>query len=476
MHSTEITYTANRTFAQVHVDPNPYIFIKGPVGSGKSSGCIMHLFLNALNQEPNKRGVRKTRFAVIRSSYPALKTTVVKSWQSWFEEQISIVYDVPIRGKIEMDLPDGTRLDMELHFIALDRDDNIHKLQSLELTGAHINEAAEIPKGIFDMLRTRINRYPAKREGGATRHVIISDYNAVPVGHWLYQLAEETRPHLHSFYTQPAALVWNGSEYEINPEADNLENLPDSYYLDLAAGNDDDFLQVFVLNNYGSIRAGRPVYKAYDDRLHAVDDEIKPMDGVPIVIGMDVGLDPAAVITQLSPTGKMVLLEELVTSNTSIREFVDEQLWPLIRNKYNRLPFTIVVDPAARNRSANDKRSAMDILVQAGLPVRLARSNEDLARREAVNYFLLRRDGFVVSGKGCPIIRKGFISEYKFPKMNTTSFTARYKEKPEKNEYSHPHDAVQYAALELSEGRTLRKRARQFKQTITSPADREAGY
>ena len=472
----EINYTAVPTFAQVHRDPNRYLFIRGPVGSGKSSGCIMHLFMNGMQQEPNSMGVRTTRYAVVRATYPALRSTVIKSWKDWFKDQITIVYSSPISGKIAMDLPDGTKLDIEIFFLALDKEDDINKLQSLELTGCHINEAAEVTKSILDMVRTRINRYPAKKDGGPTRPFVLLDYNSVSIDHWLYVIAEEAQPPRHSFYSQPPAMIFNGKDYTVNPYADNLVNLPDGYYDDMVLGSEEDFINVFILNNYGNLRQGKPVYGAYDDKIHASNSSIQPLQGVPLIIGVDVGLTPAAAFTQLDSTGRMIVLQEIVTDDKSVQEFADSFLWPTIHNKYGKHKFELVVDPAARNRSQNDKRSAMDILVKAGLPVRLARTNEPLARREAVSYFLLRRGGFLLDGQQCPTLRKGFISEYKFEKIRGNAFTPRYKEKPEKNIFSHVADALQYAAMELSEGRTLRMRSSKFKSKFTSPADSSTGY
>lgn len=48
-----LNYHASDTFSRVHLDSNPYMFIRGPVGSGKSSGCIWHCVLNALKQQPD---------------------------------------------------------------------------------------------------------------------------------------------------------------------------------------------------------------------------------------------------------------------------------------------------------------------------------------------------------------------------------------------------------------------------------------
>ncbi len=51
-------------------------------------------------------------------------------------------------------------VDMEVLFRALDRPDDAKKVLSLELTGAWVNEAREVPKGIIDALGDRTGRYP----------------------------------------------------------------------------------------------------------------------------------------------------------------------------------------------------------------------------------------------------------------------------------------------------------------------------
>ena len=228
-----------------------------------------------------------------------------------------------------MDHPDGeTQVHIELVFLALDRDEDVNKLQSLELTGCHINEAAEIPKGVLQMLKSRIDRYPAEMEGGAVDPFIMCDYNSVPTDHWLYSLAEETKPVKHAFYHQPPALQIthgndgnivdaNGNHYKINPEADNLghyangviespptvksvwfedrlqwwvPHLSEDYYADQVHGADPDWVNVMILNNYGEVRAGKPVYPEYLDGVHYDEKLINPLEGIPIIVGMDLGL------------------------------------------------------------------------------------------------------------------------------------------------------------------------------------------
>ena len=79
----------------------------------------------------------------------------------------SFKYDAPITATIKLpDIGDGTSLEMEVWFLALDRSTETGKLRSLEISFAWINEASEVPKEIFDMLTQRVGRFPPKREGG----------------------------------------------------------------------------------------------------------------------------------------------------------------------------------------------------------------------------------------------------------------------------------------------------------------------
>ena len=133
----DIDYQVLPTFAKIHRDPNPFLFVMGPVGSGKSSGCIFQAFFNAMRQKPDEHGVRHSRHLVVRATYPALKSTTIKTWLSWFKDKITITYSTPIIGRIKYPLADGTSVDMEVVFIAVDDDRSAEKLRSLEVTSAY---------------------------------------------------------------------------------------------------------------------------------------------------------------------------------------------------------------------------------------------------------------------------------------------------------------------------------------------------
>src|SRR5262249_9481930 len=138
-------------------------------------------------------------------------------------------------------------IDMEILFLALDREEDQRKLLSLELTGAWVNEAREIPKVIIDTLTGRVGRFPSKMQGGCTWSGIILDTNPPDDQSWWYRLAEEATPIKWQFFRQPAG---------DGPDAENLENLPPDYYGRLIGGKDDDWIKVYVKGEYGYIVEG----------------------------------------------------------------------------------------------------------------------------------------------------------------------------------------------------------------------------
>jgi hypothetical protein len=58
----------------------PVQVICGPVGSGKSKTCNLKLWAIANQQKPGPEGVRRTRMAVVRTTYPELRTTTIRTW------------------------------------------------------------------------------------------------------------------------------------------------------------------------------------------------------------------------------------------------------------------------------------------------------------------------------------------------------------------------------------------------------------
>lgn len=445
----EINYRVSPTFMKIHRDNSRMKFVMGPVGSGKSSGMVFDLLFNAMKQRPDENGVRHSRYAVIRATYPQLRSSTIKTFIEWFKDKIRMVYSTPITGRIKYDLDDGTSIDMELMFIAIEDEQAAERLRSWEFTGAWVNEAHEVPEYLMTILMQRTDRFPALRGGGAVDPQIILDYNAVSTDHWLYKWAEELKPEGCSFYKQPPAVIEvKPGEYRVNPQAENLENLPAEYYPNIVAVSSRESIVTDIMNQYGERKSGKPVYKDFDDLEHTMKESIKPPHGIHVLIGIDQGLSPAAAFTFIDLDGSLCVFDEITTVDCSLKEFAEELLWPRIHSKYPWIKdnFTCIIDPAAAQRSMNDAKAGLEILKEAGLPIRLARSNNATDRREAVIHYLRLKKKFRLDPK-CIVLRKGFISGYKYEEKKSVDGKT-YKDKPMKNEFSHVHDALQYACLE----------------------------
>jgi len=480
----ELDYIAVPTVAKLHLDDSFFRGIRGPIGSGKSVGGCVEVFKRACAQTPY-RGKRLSRWAIIRNTYPELKTTTVKTWQDWFDDYGAIKFDSPINFNMSFPHPlnDGTRVESEVWFIALDTPADVKKLKSLELTGAFINEAVEVRKSIVDMLTGRVGRYPRKNMGGPSWVGIWADTNSPDDLHWWYEWAEEEKPDGYRFWAQPPAVLLSpDGTYRINPDAENLINQPlgAKYWMQQVPGKDPQWINVFLMGNYGTIIDGKPVYAGqWGDLIHVSPVELWPIKEREILIGMDFGLDPTAIIGQVSPRGQLRILDEVIGEDMGVEQFMDGMLLPLMKTKYKSNPYIAVGDPAGSKRSDTDAKSVFKLLASMKFVIGGASTNIIKERNEAVRYFLGQlRDGRPVFqlSPTCKVLRKGFNGGYRFRKLQVSG-EDRYMMKPEKNRFSHPHDALQYLCLALRGEVQAKTQARAHlgKESV-GVGDRRAGY
>jgi hypothetical protein len=210
----------------------------GPFGSGKSSACIAEFLRRAQGQAPGKDGIRRTRFAAVRNTYPQLRDTTRKTFDEWMRRFTDGRPDRLGHWR-ERDFTFVMKfndVESEILFRSLDTPDDVGKLLSLELTGAYINEWREIAKEIFEGLTGRIGRFPAVVEGGPTWRGIWGDTNPWHPTHWVPLLAKK-HPETIEIFRQPGGR---------SAKAENVENLEPGYYDRLCVGKDDGWIRVYV--------------------------------------------------------------------------------------------------------------------------------------------------------------------------------------------------------------------------------------
>jgi hypothetical protein len=208
------TYRMSPTAERFHNSTRFVRGLMGPFGSGKSTMCCWEIMLKACAQDADQNGIRRTKWAIVRNSYPDLKSTTIQTWKDWFGDLGEIVYGSPIEFRAVFDIGDGTKVDMLVYFLALNIEKDMRKLLSLEVTGAWINEAREVSQTALINLRGRVGRYPAtgQDQPGATWHGIIMDTNPPDDDHWWYSLAEKERPLSHEFFKQPGGYREAGTD------------------------------------------------------------------------------------------------------------------------------------------------------------------------------------------------------------------------------------------------------------------------
>jgi hypothetical protein len=281
MPTVEVRYDAPATVG-AFMESNAFVrAIVGPVGSGKSSGCIMEILRRSAEQAKGPDGVRRTRWVIIRNTYGELRDTTRKTFEQWVPSQLGRWHEQSFTFTMEFE-----DIHSEVLFRALDRPEDVKKLLSLEITGAYINEAREVPKDVVDVLQTRVGRYPAKRDGGATWFGVWMDTNPWHVGHEFYELFK-SKPEGFELFEQPG-----GRE----PNAENVENLPDGYYRRMCAGKDSEWIAEYVDGKYPSADKGS-IYGALLARLEAdgrICDFAHPSDGV--FASFDLGVSDSTAI------------------------------------------------------------------------------------------------------------------------------------------------------------------------------------
>ena len=465
--SNRIVYRALPTLADFHASDAFYRGVMGPVGSGKSTAMCMELMRRAFSQPPGPDNVGRTRFAILRNSYRELSDTTLKTWLDWFPEHLFGVFEkTGMRHLVRLDGPRGP-VACEVLFRSLDRPGDVKKLLSLELTGAWINEAREMPKAVVDAVGDRVERFPPARDGGCAWAGVIMDTNPPDADHWWHRLAEEERPEGWAFFRQPGGLAETASgRFEPNPGAENLENLPPDYYARRMAGKSPSHVRVYYCSLYGLVQDGRPVYPEFVDRVHVAAGPIEPVEGRTLHVGLDFGLTPAAVMGQRLVSGRWVWLDELVACDMGMTRFA-EVLLARLNERYRDLEWRITGDPAGMQRSQVDERTPFDVLRARGLDARPAPSNDFLLRREAVALPLTRlvdgEPGLVVS-PACRTLVQGMAGGYRYRRVEMPG-EERFHDVPDKNRFSHVCEAGQYLMLGAGEGvRVIRPESGQGRQ------------
>lgn len=427
--------------------------IAGPVGSGKTTGCIFELLRRAIEQPKCKDGLRHTRFAIVRQTLQQLKMTVLKDIESWLQ---GIVRFKVSENTIFLEFGD---VRSEWLLIPLEDPEDQRRLLSSQLTGAWLSECIEINADLVPALLGRCGRFPSRGQApedwpkeklwppyfGA-----IADTNMPTEGSDWWKLMEIETPPNWQIFIQPGGL---------DPDAENIENLPGgiAYYENLANGQNEDWKRRYVDAQYGNDPSGLAVFKSsFNLGFHTVEDGIEPVPGHPLIVAQDFGRNPCALIGQLDHRGRLLILEELNSQDMGLELHIQTMLRPaLAQERYLGKSAYVVGDPAGRAKSTYYEETSFDLLKRANLLAYPAPTNDLDKRLRAVESFLLaQRDGgpaLLIDKEKCPTLVRALNGAYRYAKRKNGQLAPL----PEKlHPWSDLADALQYMCLVAHGGMT----------------------
>lgn len=455
------------------LDRSHVSIIRGPIGSGTSSCCCVKIYMIAMEQNKGPDGKRRTRWGVVRDTYPNLRNTTIKTWLYWFpEEQYGrFFWDKPPRHEIRIG-----DVELDVHFFALDQDEDIPKMRSLEMTGWFFNECEYAEKTIVDEAESRTGRYPAMADGGAAWDGVIADMNAPNEEHWLPMMAlevpfpdempEDERaalawPRDWKYFVQPPALVEvmaadgkSVERYIENPKAENRKWLKPGYYLEKLQGKAKSWIDSRLMNRITFHSEGDRVWPMFRGETHVATGRLQAHPKYKLVVGLDFGRRPAAVFMQVI-NNRIFVLGEFRGYGQASATFAP-RLKRHLASTFPGLTYEFWGDPKGQDKGQADERTAYDVFQSLGMTVRPApvKNNNLEARLGAVENVLNEMtDGlprFVMDPVAAPTLKAGMAGRYVTKKDGQTGEIT-----PIKDKYSDIADALQYAVLGVGEGRHL---------------------
>lgn len=438
-------------------------FLVGAVGSSKTTTCLYEILRRAAQQEPAEDGIRYTRFAIIRNTLAAIKSTVLKDIQQIFGPIID--YRV---SESTVYIRKGD-IHCEILLIPLDTPDDQKRLLSSQLTGAYFNEFVEVDPVFISGALGRCGRYPSQLRGRPTWYGVFADSNPGTEDSPYFEILKLELPESYGYFEQPPPLLrdMDGKVSE-NPAAENTEHLPGGYdyYWTLLDGASPEWSERFVFGNWGESLQGQAVFKTtFSADFHIAKSELTPSVGHALIVGMDFARAPAAIIMQIDHTGRLLVLQEVYEENMGVEKFVRDRLMPVMFSpRFQGKPMYIVGDPSGLQRSQIGERSVFSMIRGMGFEAVPAQTNHIKPRLDAVEkWLLMQREGkaaILFDPVGCPELIIALKSKYRYRARKD----GELEDKPHKiRPWADLADALQYGCLGTAQnlmGKVMRKMQR----------------
>lgn len=451
--------------------------IQGPVRSGKSVASIMRIYEAMMAVPPDHTGKRRSRWLVIRNTYTDIEQSTLKTWLEWFPEAIygTVKWTPPYVHKMRFG-----DVEADVVFESFAGEEDIPSLKSREYTGAWINEAQFYTRRFTVAVLERTGWFP---KAGGPKFLQI-DMNAPPLGHWVPIMRGDApppeewtesermahrKPADWDFFVQPPWFVeetdaqGNVTGYKINPRAENLGIVGEKAVYELLDGRTKDEIDADLMNRVMIVQAGLPVFPMFSRDVHVAKAPLQAVQGQRLLVGLDFGRRPAAVIMQ-ETGGKFTVLAEFTGMNMAAEEFAPALKRFLARHfpawmAAGGPPIEFWGDPSGdEKRSEVNDSTAFGIFAKYGMQVRKAdRGNRRTIRLETM-VAVLKEHRIMFNCVMAAKITTAMAGAYVY-RRKKVSGAPTYDDEPFKNEFSDPVDACIEVLMGAGEGRATMGRS-----------------
>ncbi|WP_398468544.1 hypothetical protein [Tardiphaga sp.] len=429
----------------------PIEFIMGPVGSAKTTCSVFRILAFALRMPPCKDGVIRVRGCVVHENLRDLYKTAVPSLQQFFKPGAPGVHwsggqDRPLQIVLRFLTPKGREIQIIIDGFGITKDTMEGRMRGYQINFGWCTEAdlldGEVPSFIYS--RVAQGRYPGRAmladPNAEIPGSVWGDLNAPLISNYVYSdFIEKPRPG-YKLHRQPSGLAEN---------AENRRYVTRESYVSLAETLPADKKRRMVDAEFGLVGDGALVYPGYNHAIHCSREIMQPLD-LPLRLGFDGGGTPALIVSQYTPTGRMLWLSELTTDPGTGAGRFTEYVVDHLQAKYRGLPVLMGwCDPSAFHgvdRTAGELAMPEMVGKALGVPILPTDSNDPSMRQESVDWFIRR--GLDDQGlpyfqhcKSMKLITRGFQGGFVMDK-NRHDTTDRIAFR--KNAVSHPHEAGQY--------------------------------
>jgi hypothetical protein len=485
---TTINYTPDPVAKQFIKDYQPgklfANWIVGPYGSGKTTAIFFKLIRMAALQTPSPDGVRRVRAVVVRNTMPQLIDTTISSWFYWFKDGEAGKWEATNK-KFTLRFGD---VSCEVLFRALDTEDDIARVLSLETTFVLVDEFVQIPKKIIEALEARCGRYPSAKDGGATNWGMWGSSNTDTEDSWWFEALGNARPYTEdaqAFQGRMNEMIIQTGKTDLNPNwtyyhqpsgfdanAENIKYLPGgaAYYENMAKGKSDAWINQYINAEWGYTTAGLPVITTFRPEIHVAKGPIAYRPGLKLIAGYDPGMSSAMIFMQCDKFGRLSVLEELVTRDYGTVRLITDRVKPLLKTRFPNADFVISPDPAANQRAQKDERTVVDE-IKKHYKVKIPTDNNQLPGRiSAIEHYTTRltENGAALQiDPSCKQLIRALRAGWRY----NIPAKGEAKEVPLKNWASHVADAFSYGCqfFYIEDDRTAKAKKRGNLPTFRNP-------